>query len=188
MPVGRNLSQLAEWNARCSSHHGDVFIGKVAVVFRFQNHLHRIVAFPKGGHRDAIAKMNGKVGREYGLVHTQPVGLGGIWSYPDARLGLFVVGTNQVDAFYLVHAGFYLPGGSLQVAHAVAAHSYFDRVGGVVVIHLLEADVAVGKIVGVSVGISVEYLFCGIVIYRIHDKLCKVLTANLWRIGGVETG
>ena len=26
------------------------------------------------------------------------------------------------------------------------------------------------KIVGVSVGISVEYLFCGIVIYRIHDK------------------
>ena len=49
VPVGRNLSQLAEWNARCSSHHGDVFIGKV--------------------------------GREYGLVHTQPVGLGSIWSY-----------------------------------------------------------------------------------------------------------
>ena len=70
VPVGRNLSQLAEWNARCSSHHGDVFIGKV--------------------------------GREYGLVHTQPVGLGSIWSYPDARQGFFVVGTNQVDAFYLV--------------------------------------------------------------------------------------
>lgn len=40
----------------------------------------------------------------------------------------------------------------------------------------------------VFAAIVMVYLFCGIVIYRIHDKLCKVLTANLWRIGGVETG
>ena len=39
----------------------------------------------------------------------------------------------------------------------------------------------------VFAAIVMVYLFCGIVIYRIHDKLCKVLTANLWRIGGVET-
>ena len=188
VPVGRNLSQLTERHTRCSAHHRDVFVGKVAVVLRLQYHLHRIIAFPEGGHRNAIAKMNSKIGREQRLVHTQTVGLGSIRRNPDARQRLLEIGADQIDTFYLMHAGGYLPGGCLQVADAVAAHSYFDRVAGIVVIHLLEADVAIREVVGVAVGISVEYLFGGTVIYCIHDELGKVGTANLRSVGGMETG
>ena len=188
VPVGRNLSQLTERHTRCSAHHRDVFVGKVAVVLRLQYHLHRIIAFPEGGHRNAIAKMNGKIGREQRLVYTQTVGLGSIRRNPDARQRLLEIGADQIDTFYLMHAGSYLPGGCLQIADAVAAHSYFDRVAGIVVIHLLEADVAIREVVGVAVGISVEYLFGGTVIYCIHDELGKVGTSNLRSVGGMETG
>ena len=87
-----------------------------------------------------------------------------------------------------MHAGSNLLGCGFQIAYAVATHSYFYWVSGVVVIHLLEAYVAVGEVVGVAVGITVEHIFGSIIIHSIHDELRKVGTAYLRSIGGMETG
>ena len=62
LPVGRNLCQLAQGHACRAAHYGYVLVGEVAVVFRLQHHLHRIVALPKGGYRQTVAEVNGKVG------------------------------------------------------------------------------------------------------------------------------
>ena len=131
--------------------------------------------------------MYGKIGRKKRLVHAQSIGLGCVRSYSDARQWFFVIGANQIDAFYLMHAGCYFLGCCLQIPDTVAAHPYFDRIGGVIVIHLFETDIAVRKIVGIAVGISVEHFFCSAVINCIYDKLCKVRSANLRRICGMET-
>ena len=72
------------------------------------------------------------------------------------------------------------------MADAVAAYPYLDGVGGGVVVHLLEAHIAVGEMVGVFVGIFVEHLLRGVVACGVYYELCEVWSAYLWRISGVE--
>ena len=131
--------------------------------------------------------MNCQVSREDSLVHTQSVCLCSIRCNPYSRLRFLVICSYQVYSIHLMHAGGNLFGSLFQVADTVAAHSYLDGIRSRIIVHLLEADIAIREIVGIMVGILVEHLLRSIIAHGIYNKLCEVWSANLWSVCSVET-
>ena len=86
-----------------------------------------------------------------------------------------------------MHAGGNLFGSLFQVADTVAAHSYLDGIRSRIIVHLLEADIAIREIVGIMVGILVEHLLRSIIAHGIYNELCEVWSANLWSVCSVKT-